>query len=151
MSVYPSYTLPDLSGEPRALAQFWEAGPVLILHGHRTCGTTRLALPFLDRLHRRRTRGAVVAVLQDTPEAAADLAREMGLLLPVLLEADPYPLASALHLDVVPTLTLVEQGGAVRLTTTGFRRSDLEGFATALGVEGPFFTPDDKAPAQRPG
>ena len=151
MSAYPSLTLPDLAGEARALAGFWAEGPVLIVHGHRTCGTTRLALPFVDRLHRRRTRGSVVAVLQDTPEAARDLAREMGLELPVLLEPDPYPLALALHLDAVPTLTLLDRGGKVRLSTTGFRRSDLEGFAQALGVEGALFTPQDKAPAQRPG
>jgi hypothetical protein len=151
LSAYPSHTLSDLGGTAHALASFWAQGPTLILHGHRTCGTTRLTLPFVDRLYRRRTWGAVVAVLQDTPEEAGGLARELGLALPVLLEPDPYLLAAELGLDAVPTLTLVDSGGEVRLSTQGFKRTDLEAFAKMLGVEGSLFTPGDKAPAQRPG
>jgi hypothetical protein len=32
-----------------------------------------------------------------------------------------------------------------------FRRDDLEGFAARLGVAPPFFRPEDRAPALRPG
>jgi hypothetical protein len=152
MSLYPkTHTFRDLAGIPRVLAGFWSKGPALVVHGHRTCGTTRLALPFVDRLHRRRTQGSVVAVLQDTPEAATDLARELDLTLPILLEPDPYPLAAELGLSAVPTLTLVGAEGKVLLRVEGFRRADLELFAERLGVDGPLFTATDKAPAQRPG
>lgn len=152
MSTYPpGHAFPDLTGTRRTLADFWAEGPALVVHGHRTCATTRLVLPFADRLHRRRTGGAVVAVLQDTPEVAQELARELDLSLPILLEPDPYPLAAELGVTVVPTLTLVGADGAVITKVEGFRRADLEAFAARLGVDGPFFTAADKAPAQRPG
>jgi hypothetical protein len=93
----------------------------------------------------------VVAVLQDTPEVATTLARELDLTLPILLEPDPYPLASERGLTAVPTLSLVSKDGEVLLQVEGFRRADFELFAERLGVEGPFFTATDKAPAQRPG
>ena len=152
MNVYPqAFSFSGLDGIPRALASFWAKGPALVVHGHRTCGTTRLSLPFADRLDRRRTRGAVVAVLQDTPEVAAELARELDLTMPILLEPDPYPLAAELGLSAVPTLTLVGKEGKVLMKVEGFRRADFETFAEKLGVHGSFFTVADKAPAQRPG
>jgi hypothetical protein len=152
VTVYPkTHTFPDLTGTPQPLASFWAQFPTLVVHGHRTCGTTRLSLPFADRLHRRRTRGAVVAVLQDTPDVAAQLARELDLTLPILLEPDPYPLATELGLSAVPTLTLVGNDGKVLMQAEGFRRADFETFADKLGVHGAFFNAADKAPAQRPG
>jgi hypothetical protein len=152
VTVYPqTHSFPDLEGTPHALAAFFAKGPTLVAHGHRTCGTTRLSLPFVDRLHRRRTHGFVVAVLQDTPAVATELARELDLTLPVLLEPDPYPLAAELGLSAVPTLTLVGKGGKVLMKVEGFRRADFELFADKLGVHGAFFTAADKAPAQRPG
>ena len=152
MTVYPHrHTFPDLTGAPHALGAFWPKAPTLVVHGHRTCGTTRLCLPFADRLHRRRTHGSVVAVLQDTPEVATELARELDLTLPILLEPDPYPLARELGLSAVPTLTLVGKDGKVLMKVEGFRRTDFEMFAEKLGVHGAFFAATDKAPAQRPG
>ena len=152
MTVYPkTHTFPDLAGQRHALASFWAKGPALLVHGHRTCGTTRLCLPFVDRLHRRRTHGAVVAVLQDTPEVATELARELDLALPILLEPDPYPLAAELGMSAVPTLTLVGKDGKVLMKVEGFRRADFEVLADKLGVHGAFFTATDKAPPQRPG
>jgi hypothetical protein len=152
VTVYPkTHTFPDLTGTPQALASFWTEGPTLVVHGHRTCGTTRLSLPFADRLHRRRARGAVVVVLQDTPAVAAELARELDLILPILLEPDPYPLATERGLSAVPTLTLVGTDGSVLMEVEGFRRADFETFAEKLGVQGAFFSATDKAPAQRPG
>jgi hypothetical protein len=152
VNVYPrTHTFPNVTGTPHALASFWATGPSLVLHGHRTCGTTRLCLPFVDRLHRRRTRGTVVAVLQDTPDVATELARELDLTLPLLLEPDPYPLAAELGLTAVPTLTLVGEDGSVLMEVEGFRRVDFEILADKLGVQGAFFAATDKAPAQRPG
>jgi hypothetical protein len=148
---YPRLVLESLTGGVRSLESAWAAGDALILHGHRNCKTTRQTLPFVDRIHRRKAKGTVVAVLQDDRETAEALVREQGLELPVLLEADPYPLAAALSLEVVPTLFLVKADGTIEKAVQAFNRAELEGFAARLGVAGPLFVPEDDAPATKPG
>jgi hypothetical protein len=149
---FPDLRLRGLDGHEHALGEAWRDGAALVLVGHSECGTTLLSLPFADRIHRRRAASTtVVVVLQDRPEDAGPLAAGLGLEVPVRLDADPYPLSAAVGLGVVPTLFLIERGGRIASASEGFRRSDLERFAERLGVNGPLFTPEDKAPALRPG
>ena len=148
---FPTQALPDLDGAERPLALAWSEGPALVCIGHRDCATTRLTLPFVDRLYERRPSGAsVVAVLQDDPASARALARDLGLTLPILVEADPYPLAAELKLRAAPTLMLVRDG-TIAKAAEGFSRDDLEAFSRELGIAGPLFSPDDTAPPRRPG
>jgi hypothetical protein len=146
---FPEAALPDVAGNVSRLDAAWAEGPALVFLGHRSCKTTRQTLPYVDRIHRRG--GRVLAVLQDDPEAARELLGELGLALPVRLEADPYALASALGITTVPTLLMVEKAGTIAATSEGFRRDDIEAFAGKLGVAAPLFVPEDKAPAQKPG
>ena len=149
---FPRLTLTALAGGERSLETTWAKGEALILLGHRNCKTTRQTLPFVDRLYRRKGQDAtVLAVLQDDRETASLLVREQGYELPVLLEADPYPLAAALQLVTVPTLFLVGRGGGIEKVVEAFNRAELEGLAARLGVEGPLFVPEDDAPAFKPG
>jgi hypothetical protein len=149
---FPDQVLSDLEGRPAPLAEAWRDGEALFLIGHRNCKTTRQTLPFLDRIHRRRGAGrSVRLVLQDDAETARTLVRDLGLEVPVRLEADPYPLAADLRLLTVPTLFLVDGAGRIGAVSEGFSRADLEAFAARLGVEGPLFVPEDNAPAFRPG
>lgn len=129
-----------------------EAEGALVVVGHSECPTTRLMLSALDRLHRRRTRRiAVSALLQDEPDGARALARDLGLALPLVLDGDPYPVTSALDLEGVPTTFLLGTDGAVRETLQAFSRADVERLGALLGVEGPVFAADEKVPAHRPG
>ena len=149
---FPAQSLPDLDGVQRPLSVAWSECPALIFIGHRDCATSRLTLPFVDRLHQRKPAGSsVIAVLQDEPEAARELMADLGLTMPVLLEADPYPLASELGLRAAPTLMLVGTDGHILKSGEGFVRADLEAFSAALGIEGSLFSPDDTAPPRRPG
>jgi hypothetical protein len=149
---FPATSLPDLEGLQRPLAQVWSDGPALIVIGHRDCATTRLTLPFVNRLHDRLPAGAsVVTVLQDDPAAARELMADLGLRMPMLLEADPYPLSAELKLRAAPTLMLVGRDGRIAKAAEGFSRDDLEAFSAALGIAGPLFSPDDTAPPRRPG
>jgi hypothetical protein len=146
---FPAASLPDIEGREAPVGAAWAAGPALVVLGHRGCKTTRQTLPYVDRMHRRGAR--VLALLQDDAGSAAELARELGLLLPVRLESDPYPLAAALGILSVPTLMLVEPGGSIVAVSEGFRRGDLDRFASRLGLAPPLFVPEDQAPAHRPG
>ena len=150
---FPHLSLPDLEGAERAFVTAWAHRPALIVFGHRDCATTRMTLPFVDRIHRRRPSDAcVLAVLQDEPASARELIQDLDLALPVMLEADPYPVSAELALRSVPTLLLVGTDGAIRRAAEGFKREDLEAMARAMGMVGPLFTDADAGvPARRPG
>jgi hypothetical protein len=149
---FPAHALPDLEGQERPLEVAWTEGPALFLVGHRDCGTTRLTLPFVDRIHARRPpHASVIAILQDDAAAARALMADLGLSLPVRLEADPYPLSAELKLRAAPTLMLVSRDGNITRAAEGFSRDELEAFSQALGIAEPLFSPDDTAPPRRAG
>jgi hypothetical protein len=150
-NAFPSLQLAGPDGGVLDPGASWLDGEALVLVGHRDCKTTRQTLPVLDRIHCRRTCGTVLAVMQDDAHTAQALVESLGLALPVVLEPDPYPLARALGLEAVPSLYLVERGGAIADVSIGFSRADLERFAARLGVDGPLFEADEKVPAFRPG
>ncbi len=150
--VLPRSPLKSIDGGETSLDGAMSHGPGLLVIGHSECMTTRLVLPFVDRIYRRAPEGVrVVAVLQDEPAAAAGLGSELGLELPLLLDAEPYLLGEALGLETVPTLLLVAPGRRVEAVSQGFRRSELEGFGDRLGVAGPLFHETDRVPALQPG
>lgn len=147
---FPNIRLPGLDGIDRPVVG--AAGSCVVGIGHSDCGTTRLVLPYLVRMHARRGPGtAVILVLQDDSTDARELVSEHGLDFPVLLEADPYPLSRELGLTTVPTLVLVGPAGVVESVSEGFRRSAIEDLALRLGAPAPFLAPGDQAPALRPG
>lgn len=150
-SAFPALTLSGLDGHAAPLSAAWADGEALVTIGHSSCRTTRLVLPYLDRLHRRRPAGVrLLAVLQDTPEEARSLREKLHLDLPLLLEADPYPLAAAAALRVVPTLFVVGRDGRVVLAFEAFRRAVLESLAARWGSPA-LFEASDPTPALRPG
>ena len=149
---FPDVDLAGLDAQRRPISEAWAQGSALIAMGHSECGTTRLALPFVDRLHQRAApTSRVVAVLQDNPADARALVEELALVLPVRLEEEPYPLASRVGLGTVPTLFLVNREGRIEAVSEGFRRADLEAVADRLQVPPPLFLPGDDAPPLRPG
>jgi len=145
----PATPLLDLAGHSASLATTLGPGPGIFLLGHRNCKTTRQTLPYLERLHQRAV-GTVVAVLQDLPDEAREQADEQGLSLPILCEPDPYELAGALELSVVPTIFLVI-AGRIEALTQAFHKGDLDAFAGRLGATESLFAADDPMPATKPG
>lgn len=147
---FPHIALPDLDGTSRPV--LGAAGSWIVAVGHSDCGTTRLVVPYLQRMHERRGPGSsVVLILQDDAATARALLKELALDLPVRLEPDPYPLSRELDLATVPTLFLVSPAGLIECGSEGFQRAAIEDLAHRLGVQGPFFLPADAAPALRPG
>jgi hypothetical protein len=148
-AAFPDASLPDPEGASHRLSQAWSRGAALLVVGHADCGTTRLALPSLERLHARG--GNVAAILQDDTETARELALELRLTLPIRLELDPYPLSAVLGVEVVPSYYLIGRDGAVVRAAQGFSRDELEAFTGALGVAGRLFAVDEPGPRYRPG
>jgi len=93
----------------------------------------------------------VTVILQDDGASARRLADSLGIEMPIRLEADPYPLATALEVTIVPTVFALTPKGEIVGVSEGFSRADLEAFAERLGVEGPLFGPEDTVAALKPG
>jgi hypothetical protein len=147
---FPNPTLPDLDGKRAPI--LGAAGSCVVAIGHSGCGTTRLLVPYLQRMHDRRPAGtSVLVVLQDVPADARAFLSELKAGLPVLLEPEPYALSRQLGLTTVPTLFVVDPSGRVERRSEGFQRATLEDAARRIGIESPFFLPADAAPALRPG
>jgi hypothetical protein len=124
-------------------------GEALVVFGHSACGTTRLVIPFAERI---RVAGATVAlVLQDQEADARSLLRDLAVGAPVWLEEAPYPLAAALGVQAVPTLFLLDPAGQILSLLEGFNRLRLEEMASRLGVTGGLFRAEDAVPSHRPG
>jgi hypothetical protein len=150
-AAFPDIDLPGLDGKRAPISEVWARGWALVAVGHSECGTTRLSLPFVDRIQHRSPSATAVAVLQDTPADARAIVEELALELPVRLDEDPYPLAAQLGLGTVPTMFLVTPQGRIDVVAEAFRRADLEAFAARLQVPPPLFLPGDDAPVLRPG
>jgi len=151
-AAFPDIDLPGLDGKRAPISEAWARGWALVAVGHSECGTTRLSLPFVDRIqHRSPSTSTALAVLQDTAADVRAIVEELALELPVRLDEDPYPLAAQLGLGTVPTMFLVTPQGRIDAVAEAFRRADLEAFAARLQVPPPLFLPGDDAPALRPG
>ena len=147
---FPALGLPALDGGVRDLSRALQ--PTLVSVGHGECATTRLLLPYVERIHRRRRPGTdVVVILQDTAADARSLADELELSAPILLDEEPWTLGAALQATTVPLTLLLAPGGRIERAWPAFRRADVEEEAALLGVAAPLFAPDDQAPALRPG
>src|SRR5688572_11075868 len=110
---FPGVSLPGIDAPARPIAEVWSRWPALLLIGHSDCPTTRETLSYLDRIHRRRTRGTAMAILQDEVGEARDLVLELQLELPIRLESDPYTLAATVDLVTVPTIFALNAGGEI--------------------------------------
>jgi LytS/YehU family sensor histidine kinase len=92
------------------LSEYRKEAPVLLAFFRRDCPTCRLALPFMERLYRRHGRALkFLGILQGASrQEAAGLAKELGLMMPLVLEEAPgWEASTALAVKELPTLILL--------------------------------------------
>jgi len=132
----------------QAFRGMFNDGPVLLAFYKVSCPVCQLALPFLERL-----RGGgiqVVPVSQDDADAAAEFDAEFGTRTAFLDNEDSgFVLSNAFGITNVPSMFLVEPGGAITWNSTGFFKRDLEDLAGRAGK--PIFLPGEKVPEAKSG
>jgi len=148
-SIAPPFTLADLDNSPHSLAEMLARSPVVLVFFKISCPVCQMTLPFLDRIAAGSFQ--IVAISQDDAASTRRFHSKFGVALPTLLdrEAEHYPVSNAFGIAHVPSLFLVEPGGAISFTSEGFVRSDVEALGLRAGIA-PFLQ-DEAVPAWKPG
>jgi peroxiredoxin len=144
----PDFALLDLAGASRRLISYAEQGPALFVFYKASCPVCQLTLPFLERI-KEKPAVRIVLISQDDVKTTMKFQKEFGLSLETLIDGRGYPASNAYGLESVPTLFLVQQGGVIAQSWSGFSKADMEGLASMAGQ--PIFHPNENVPLFRPG
>lgn len=149
----PEVKLKQLGGEARSLQDLLARGPVLLAFYKTTCPVCQLAFPFLERIHRGQSTAAfsIYGISQDDDADTRDFNREFGVSFPTLLDSEDagYPASNAYGISHVPSVFLVEPGGAISRAFDGFDKQALAALGARAGVA--TFRPGDRVPDFKPG
>ncbi|MCI0403428.1 MAG: TlpA family protein disulfide reductase [Acidobacteria bacterium] len=152
------FTLSDAEGKSYSLPEALKQGPVLLAFFKVSCPTCQFTLPFLERLHQA-IKGSGAArlwgVSQNDAGQTRAFAEEYGLSFPMLLDDAGYPVSNGYGLTNVPTLFLIEPNGAIRISSIGFSRKDIEDIAAEFGKRTSLpisvFQPGERIPDSKAG
>lgn len=154
----PDFALKSLDGKEYSLKAALEKGPVVAAFFKVSCPVCQFTFPFLERLHQRYGKDGVafLGISQNDAADSKKFAQQYGLTFPILLDAKGYPASNAYGLTNVPTIFLIDTGGAVKVSSMGFNKADLENIANALAdrksiPRAPVFSPGESVPAHKPG
>ena len=125
----PDFSLPALEGGKFSLQDALRRGPALAVFFKVSCPVCQYALPFFERLHKAygSQKGAMVGISQDDKTNTAAFLKEYGVTFPALLD-DPagYVVSNAYGLTNVPSWFLIGQDAAIKISSVGWVRADVE-------------------------
>jgi len=118
----PDFTLPSLDGPNLRLQE--QRGQVVMINFWATwCGPCREEMPHLSRLYDKyRPSGFTVFAINidEEPQKAARLAKQLGMRFPVLLDTDKK-VSRLYDLSAMPSTVLIDRDGRVRYLHRGYR------------------------------
>lgn len=118
---------------------------------HTGCSTSRLAIPYWQRLQDRHPEAVVYSVSQDEPGVAAEYAAQHGLTMKRVDGDDATAIARALQVNLVPAYWLL-QGCEIVDEGAAWDVSALERFHQSLSPGAPtLITAADAVPSFKPG
>src|SRR2546421_8217654 len=155
----PGFSLKALDNKEYSLATAIERGPVVAAFFKISCPVCQFTFPFLERLYKRYGGDQVtfLGISQDDVKASQKFAKEYGVTFPILLDDEKgYVVSNAYSLTNVPTIFLIDTDGAVKVSSMGFDKKDLETIAAYLAERkkisvSPLFRPDEVVPSNKPG
>lgn len=155
----PEFSLKALDNKEYSLNSLVERGPVVAAFFKISCPVCQFTFPFLERLHKRYGGDGVtfIGISQDDARSTTKFAKEYGVTFPILIDdEDGYVVSNAYGLTNVPTIFLIDTDGAVKVSSMGFDKKDLEKIAGELAERkkislAPLFRHDEVVPANKPG
>ena len=155
----PGFSLKSLDNKEYSLHSLMERGPVIAAFFKISCPVCQFTFPFLERLYKRYGGDGVtfIGISQDDARTTLKFAKEYGATFPILIDDENgYVVSNAYGLTNVPTIFLIDADGAVKVSSMGFDKKDLENIAAELSERkkmafAPLFRPDEVVPASKPG
>lgn len=121
-SVAPDFTLRSQDGKNLKLSEY--RGQVVLINFWATwCAPCRQELPLLNRLHEQYGKAGFTLLgvnVDDQPQAALDMARQLKLGFPVLLDSKKQ-VTRRYDVDSMPSTLLIDRDGKVRSIHRGYR------------------------------
>jgi peroxiredoxin len=146
----PEFQLASVSGGDQSLEQILARGPVLLAFFKISCPVCQLTAPYLQRLSRSPSL-QVIGISQDEPSVTRGFLERFGIEFPVLLDQARagYPASNAFGITSVPSMFLIEPGGAISCAIAGFSKHDLGEIGSRAGLS--LFGPEDHVPEWKAG
>jgi len=146
----PDFRLELLAGGETTLAEILRGGPSLLAFFKVSCPICQLTFPFLERIH---AAGAarIFGISQNDAAETREFNQEFGVTFPTLLDREEsgFPASNDYGISSVPTLFLVEPGGAISRAIEGWRKKDMEDLAALSGAS--LFRPGEYVPEWKAG
>ena len=118
----PDFALKSSSGKNLKLSE--HRGEVVMINFWASwCGPCRQEMPLLNRLHEQYRKAGFTLLgvnVDDQPQAARDMARQLGVGFPVLFDSDKQ-VSRRYDVDAMPSTLLIDRAGKVRYVHRGFR------------------------------
>jgi peroxiredoxin len=152
----PDFALPEYnSSTTHRLSDLARRAPSMIAFFKRSCQTSRLTLPFVERLHQHYPALQVLGISQDDVEDTSAFVQQTGLTFPVVRDGD-WKVSTAYDLFTVPSVFFIETGGAVRRVNMGWNKEQYlslsDEIAHVLNASAvPLLVETDKVPVFKPG
>jgi peroxiredoxin len=149
-AVAPDFRLPRLEGGEITLQEIIAAGPALLAFFKISCPVCQMTLPFLDRIQSP-DRLPVYAISQNDAADTRAFQRRFTTALPTLLDPENagFPVSNAFGISMVPTLFLIEPGGAISRVLEGWSKSEVAQLGVLAGVNP--FSPGEPVPEWKAG
>jgi peroxiredoxin len=132
-SAAPDFTLKSGNGKNMRLSE--HRGEVVMINFWATwCGPCRQEMPLLNRLHEQYRKAGFTLLgvnVDDKPQAAQAMARQLGVGFPVLFDRDKQ-VSRRYDVDAMPTTLLIDRDGRVRYIHRGFRPGYEASYATEI-------------------
>jgi peroxiredoxin len=131
----PNFRLPRLDGAEATLQELVSNGPVLLAFFKISCPTCQFTFPFLERLHAAGSL-PIYGISQNDAEDTREFNREFGVTFPTLLDSEEsgFPASNDYGISTVPSLFLVEPGGAVSYVSEGWSKKEIAWLGDKAGV-----------------
>jgi len=121
-AVAPDFSLKSSSGKNLRLSE--HRGEVVMINFWATwCGPCRQEMPLLNRLHEQYRKAGFTLLgvsVDDKPQAAQEMARQLSVGFPVLFDSEKQ-VSRRYDVDAMPTTLIIDRDGKVRYIHRGFR------------------------------
>lgn len=155
-SAVPDFALRELTnGATHRLSDVTARAPTLVAFFKRSCATSKLALPFIERLHQHYPSLQLLGVSQDDEADTTAFVAQTGVTFPVVMDGD-WKVSTEYELFTVPSAFLLNGQRTVQRVNMGWSKEQYGALSNAvaqlLGVVAvPLFTDADKVPVFKPG